>query len=308
MGSVVHFDQIERLAASALLGGAELRSPGHLYWPLAARCDSPVTVEVHGRPQQWVYDHTDPVYRDLMSQGAPAGLINAHGRAGNLRRLPAGGFEWSPGRNHALWVTLEVPCRKCPACLRARAAIWASKAREEIRCSSRTWFCTFTLNPDNHFRVESIARDADARNGDIFEQRSDADQYVRRCQIFGPEITRYIKRVRKESEAPLRYLFVSERHATGLPHWHALVHEVRPDKPVRKRVLQGQWRFGFSQAKLLPPDDAQATAWYVAKYLSKDMATRVRSSHHYGRVPTFVHSESVKLDTPEGRAALTGGG
>src|SRR3546814_2282418 len=47
---------------------------------------------------------------------------------------------------------------------------------------------------------------------------------------------------------PLRYLLVVEPHDDGFPHFHILMHE--QDSPVRKALLEEQWRSGFSHWRL----------------------------------------------------------
>jgi hypothetical protein len=94
------------------------------------------------------------------------------------------------------------------------------------------------------------------------------------------EFQRYCKRLRKEG-CGLRYMLIIEKHASGLPHLHALMHET--DSPIRHRQLNDQWTWGFSTHKLIPSDDNGKAAAYVCKYLSKEMASRVRASTQYGR-------------------------
>jgi hypothetical protein len=71
---------------------------------------------------------------------------------------------------------------------------------------------------------------------------------------------------------------VAERHKTGAPHLHVLVHEVSP-VPVRWADLSGCWHWGFSKWN---PADAKAVG-YVVKYLTKQVDARVRASLRYGR-------------------------
>jgi hypothetical protein len=105
------------------------------------------------------------------------------------------------------------------------------------------------------------------------------------------EITKFLKRLRKESGARLRYMCVAEEHADGDPHWHVLLHEVSGD--VRKRSIQAQWKLGFSAAKLVDTSSGRAAA-YPCKYLSKSIAARVRASIRYGE--TFANIANIGND------------
>lgn len=174
-----------------------------------------------------------------------------------------------------------VRCRKCPPCLKARAAYWRTMCATETQASQRTWFGTLTLSPEHHFIALARACLRLSRQGVDFNQLDGTEQFRERVREISPELTRYLKRLRKESGAKLRYCLVAERHKSGLPHWHMLVHEVGTT-PVRHIALQSQWRLGFSNWKLVA--DNQAAAHYVSKYLSKCADARVRASLHYGAV------------------------
>lgn len=98
-------------------------------------------------------------------------------------------------------------------------------------------------------------------------------------------------------KAPFRFLAVFERHKDGFPHLHLLIHE--QGQPLTKSAIQAEWRLGFSQCKLV--DQGPKAAFYVAKYLGKDAATRIRASVRYGNgalsalltelCDTVVHSQ-----------------
>lgn len=286
---LIAYDRLEGLLASAVsAGNAVMLSPMRWRWDLASHCDSPINFELFGRPAQWTNDA-------LIKRGVAPRMVRKLISTGLIRPDRAlDGFRYDPGSDHPLLLELIVPCRRCGPCLRRRAWQWRMKALEEMRAASRTWFLTLTLSPDQHFRVLSVARNACHERSTRFEELSEADQFAARVAACTPDITRYVKRVRKESGAPLRYLLVAERHESGLPHFHALLHEVSAAMPVRKRTLQGQWLLGFSQVKLTTDE---AAAWYVCKYLTKELATRVRSSLRYGKTTSVDRRPvAVKLD------------
>lgn len=209
---------------------------------MSGRCEQPVSVELQGAP-------------DRVSVGLGA------------------------DNHHRAFADIEVPCRKCGACLRARAGLWRRRATEETRGSVRTWFVTMTLSPDNHARVTAAVEAALLVGGSSIGQTPDDDVFRKRCEVIGPHITKYLKRMRKISGAALRYCLVAERHKSGLPHYHMLLHETDFDRPLRYRVIVDQWKLGFSSAKLAD----LGSAGYVAKYLSKASAARVRASVRYGQ-------------------------
>lgn len=145
--------------------------------------------------------------------------------------------------------------------------------------SSRTWFGTLTLRPDEHYRVLAEAVKLSKMSQTEFASLSTDQQFSHRCSVIYAEVQRWLKRVRKVSGVPLRYLCVAEAHKSGLPHMHILIHETGAGLTVRKKVLQAQWLLGFSAMKLAEPEAAS----YLCKYLSKSFAARVRASIAYGR-------------------------
>lgn len=106
---------------------------------------------------------------------------------------------------------------------------------------------------------------------------------------IGPEITRYLKRVRKESKSSFRYLLVMEAHKSGLPHYHMLLHEKPFGGEIPKRILKYQWHLGHTDFKLV--DDAQHKAEYMCKYLAKSLLARVRASKGYGIQANYFASD-----------------
>lgn len=180
-------------------------------------------------------------------------------------------------------VPVEFPnrCRKCENCLLHRRRLWAARAYDEMLASSRTWFGTLTFNPECRFLTECHASGA-AKMAGLGEWRSmePSNQYKYLADTASVEVTKYLKRVRKNSGVPLRYLLVAEAHKDGFPHFHLLLHE--QSGPVRKARLEEWWLSGHSHWRLVDASDRKA-AYYVCKYLSKDIRTRVRASVRYGR-------------------------
>lgn len=187
-------------------------------------------------------------------------------------------------RDRAVMQELHVRCRKCPECLKHRARLWTARAIDETKLSQRTWFGTLTLAPDRQTWARYSALTKMHRQvSDIH----DDNVFMKSVEVIAPEITRFLKRLRKV--APLRYLLVTEKHKSGLPHFHMLVHEY--SGMISKRVLEDRWRFGFSHWRLVGSEYSECG--YVAKYLAKSALTRVRASENYGDGLRAVHTERL---------------
>ncbi len=200
--------------------------------------------------------------------------------------------------------TINVRCRSCIQCSRHRARLWAARARDEIAAASRTWFGTLTLSPENALKSLFAAELKLSQTGWQLPEVSETELFNAVVDQVSPELTRWLKRVRKNSGAALRYVLVSEAHKSGLPHWHLLLHEVTGT--VRKRQLEDAWRNGFSHFRLVDKVDSRVP-YYITKYLTKSATTpRLRASKDYGRtaVRTIAERLEAALLLPELKARL----
>jgi hypothetical protein len=234
---------------------------------MSAGCHKPVTVSYVGRKDTFVlkHHHVEPKVHDPLT--------------------------WE-----SVEVIVDAKCRQCEHCLRKRRQHWWFRARAETNLAPRTWFATFTFTPEHHYRVLLLARQRAARKGLDWDGLSETQQFGALVDVAGAEITLFFKRVRKDAKGPLRYLLVSEAHESGLPHFHALIHEVTANA-VAYAVLKRHWRCGFSTFKLA---DEKAPA-YLAKYISKDARCRVRASAHYGSNETaYALAASKELEARSG--------
>ena len=218
---------------------------------------------------------------------------------------------------------MTVRCRACQNCLAARAFQWMRRATLEIEAAPRTWFGTMTLSVPAHERAANLARVRLIKSGGDWDELSENEQFLERHREISVWITNYFKKVRKAANAPLRLLVVAERHKSGLPHYHALVHELRAGA-TSERALRGQWVWGFSKFKLVEKTIGGKAAWYVAKYLGKSMLARVRASIDYGELerlgsvdalPEFANNalsigdevgvrQDTKPDTPQDQVGV----
>lgn len=249
------YTAVRGLAAKALANGGARISPTAFSWNVAGRCTAPVTLDLAAKPFR----------RDGFSELA----CPPHSIAGD---------------NPTMTVELEVPCRSCEACLRARARLWSSRAVVETRIWPRTWFGTLTLHPDVAFRTKMQAQVTARDRAVALEGESFNKQFAAHVSAIGPEVGKFLKRVRKNTGARVRYLLVAEAHKSGVPHFHMLVHQCETEHLVRYDDLKSQWRLGFSQWKLTD----HRSASYVCKYLSKSLGARVRASQAYGTAPNAL--------------------
>lgn len=252
-------------------------------WDVSGNCQSPVFVELHGRPEI----------------------------RGNTRTQVVGG----PDR--ANFMRYEVPCRKCEKCLARRGYHWGHRAIAEYRSAPRTWLVTLTINPENVNLWLSRCRSLMAKQGIDYDALDAHEQFLQLEALGYAEFQKRVKLLRKTSEVPIRYLCITEAHKSGLPHWHVLMHESDPDRPLRYdphfsgfewdkvtrrkiRKCDPFWKAGFLKASLV--DDPKG-ARYVCKYLGKSISARVRASKYYGTIsgvlmpsPTEASSQAKRRE------------
>lgn len=229
----------------ALAMGATRTGVASARWNIAGDCESPYWTEVKGRPAK---------------EGE--------------KRIIVGSGSAIP-----YFLDILTRCRRCRRCLRHRAWKWRTRALEETRLSTRTWFGTLTVRPEEHFRALSMARSGQAKQGIDFDRLPEDERFVLLVKEHGKELTKYVKRLRKNSKAPIRYLIVAEKHKSGMPHFHMLLHE--RGVAVKHKLLSTEWRIGFEKWRLTSPLEPKS-ALYLCKYLSKTLAARVRASQGYG--------------------------
>jgi len=191
-----------------------------------------------------------------------------------------------------LEITLHTKCRKCDWCWLQRRRAWTRRAANEQRGAFRTWFVTLTARPEARLVWHYKAAAALAKRGVDFEGEPANSKFAALCKYgAGPALTRWIKRIRKNSGAPMRYFLVGEMHKDGEPHFHVLIHEQSLEQPIRKAVIKTAWWCGYSKVVLAHNTRA---AVYCAKYLTKEMPVRIRASLHYGN--RWIDVQSVLTD------------
>lgn len=184
-----------------------------------------------------------------------------------------------------------VRCRRCKACLRARMGYWLHHSMANTRATMqqglRTWFGTLTLRPEAQSALLDRARQkwleeresGSSKVEDWWEDpKCDYRFALHRAELLR-ELQLFFKRLRKAGHA-FKYFVVFERHKSGLPHIHWLLHESQ--SVITKDQLQKQWHLGFSQVKLVGGHDRkhkrklspEFASYYVAKYLAKEFQSR----------------------------------
>lgn len=201
----------------------------------------------------------------------------------------------------SLFTRRYVRCRRCPACLRAKRNYWGFAAMnmtvQAEAAGRRSWFGTLTLNGEWQAKLllQAMAKHWD-RGADWWSDPHCDERFRFVCDEFHSEVRKYFRRLRHR-DARFKYFLVYERHKSGLPHAHFIIHE--DDRPILKRILRDEWPLGFMQAKLIggrahnAPAPEKA-AWYAVKYLTKSVQARVKASPGYRpEKRPKVHSGSV---------------
>lgn len=253
-----------KVAAKATEAGRSRLSPHRIEWDISGSCLNPVPVQLIG------------------TKGGPLSAKYPDLRYGDI----------------SLQANLKTPCRRCKHCRNYRAKVWRQRSENETSQASRTWLVTLTYSQMLQDHSRNLAILNSAATGTDWDTLDVETQFKLHAQEQSPDLTCWLKRIRKRSGSPLRYILIAEAHKTGLPHYHALVHEQSATQPILHRHYGfGQndltsWPHGHGHARLVT--DAK-DAVYVCKYLSKSALVRIRASKAYGTV-ALEPSHHVKLD------------
>lgn len=277
----MHHDAMARLFTKALAAGAIRKGVSRAEWDLSGRCAAPVPREIHVRPGADERDQEDvkaDAFVASVLAAFPGATVVRDTASPDRRRSRAKYLSVQRGTKIPLTLLMHLRCRKCDWCRKQRATMWRIKAQNETRAAARTWFGTLTLCPAAHQTMVSRARVRLSEQGVDFDAVPLGEQFQLRHKECSIEITKYLKRIRKESGAQFRYLLVAEHHKSGLPHYHLLVHE-KCSGDIKHATLSKQWLLGFEKWRVVN-DLREAT--YLCKYLSKTNIARVRASFCYG--------------------------
>lgn len=156
-----------------------------------------------------------------------------------------------------------VPCGRCAWCRKKKRDEWFVRFfAESLRIPC--YFVTLTYQ-DDYIPTRFVALD----DGETFVVRGCHDDYISDdvARIGSVPYLKdwqdFVKRVRKKSNFPLKYFFVSEYgHLYGRVHYHALVWS---DDPSISNLLSDSWYFGDS----LSENAEVGSMKYVTKYILK---------------------------------------
>lgn len=270
------------LKAKALEGGATPLTPFSSVWNVSGDCAEPVAREFWARPS-W-----------------------REGRAISL----------DTSYTAPISVALKARCRKCDACLRFRGRHWAERTVREMIASDRSWFITLTISNATLYDAERKAIELDQSS--VFAELSDSERLLKIDRVVGKLVTKYFKvvreRLRAEYGRPIKlgYIAVMEPHpkrGMDIPHYHAILCTYDQDTPLKKhhlhngagRFKKSAWKHGFWHGEMIERsvEEFRRTSWYVAKYVSKYAASRVRASLAYGHTRPRTQHQSVTQPTPQ---------
>lgn len=283
---------VKALFLKALQSGGRQLGPFEVEWEIAGRCLMPVRREVSARKGQG-FSITKPrrrVHSALAIEDTFHDWVNDEPLTLNYGADKVGPYA----------IYLTVKCRMCDECLKERKIAWANRALVEYERASRVWFGTLTLEPQWQSLFGAQAAQRAAKNGDVLEALPFDTQLHLRHQAAAVEITKMWKRLRKAGHR-FRYFVVLEAHKSGLPHYHAMLFE--QSAPVTKRELDAEWPCGFTKWKLA---EDSGRVWYVAKYLGKSSAARVRASLNFGgdKRALAVANEPVQREKHPSQSAV----
>jgi len=169
-------------------------------------------------------------------------------------------------------VDITAPCRKCEECFLVCRRQWMARAAAETEAAHRTWFITPTT-----------------RWGEIHDPQ-EARKWL------SAAFQRALKRLRKAT-APkgvkIRFWAVQELHKSGMPHWHALLHQIGPTPLLKVDIEEAFAPVGFTRPRLVK--DGRKAIFYIAKYMTKSASeeTRVRASLNYGEASQHKDAQDM---------------
>jgi len=164
--------------------------------------------------------------------------------------------------------------------IRARTTIF-----QYALCNPWEWFCTMTLDKTKYDRHD--------------------------LEKFRKDISQFIRDMRKEYGTKITYLIIPEQHKDGAWHMHGLFNGIPKDAiqefiPGKSKTLQKLKRLGYKNwqdyakkfgfVSMGKVKDSVSVAFYVTKYITKDMQNRVGE---YGK---HLFYSSQKLNKAENAA------
>lgn len=137
---------------------------------------------------------------------------------------------------------VNVPCGRCPVCVKKRVSSWSVRLLKEADVSTSALFVTLTYSTD-HVPI--------SKNGWMTLDKSD--------------LQKFFKRLRKYHEQKIKYYAVGEYGTkTHRPHYHVILYNSTEESICKA------WNKGSVHIGQLTP----ASCGYTLKYISKDKRTK----------------------------------
>lgn len=144
-------------------------------------------------------------------------------------------------------MTEQVPCGKCPNCLKRRTSGWSFRLMEQVKVSKSAWFITLTYDTDHVPLTKNGFMSLDKKH----------------LQLF-------FKRLRKAHEGngwpSIKYYAAGEYGSeTRRPHYHIILMNVQVEK-IQSAWALGHVDYGYRNGVA---GVNEATVGYTLKYISK---------------------------------------
>lgn len=142
---------------------------------------------------------------------------------------------------------VNVPCGRCPVCLKKRVSSWSVRLLKEAEVSTSALFITLTYDTA-HVPI--------SRNGWMRLEKTDLQSFFKRLRYYEREAN---------NKTTIKYYAVGEYGGkTARPHYHAIIFNATVD------AIAKAWQLGHIHYGQLTP----ASAGYTLKYISKKLKDR----------------------------------
>jgi len=138
----------------------------------------------------------------------------------------------------------DVPCGKCPNCLKRRVSGWSFRLMQHEKISHAAFFVTLTYNTD-HVPI--------TKNGFMSLEKTDLQKYFKRLRKLHPK-----------GSIPLKYYACGEYGSKRFrPHYHFIIFNADRD------LIERAWRAPKDMGDIFIGDVSEASVGYVLKYMCK---------------------------------------
>lgn len=156
---------------------------------------------------------------------------------------------------------MDLPCGKCPACLKRRTSSWSFRLMQEFKIAESAYFVTLTYNTE-HVPI--------SKRGFMTLQKRDVQLYFKRLRKLHPK-----------NHPKIKYYIVGEYGSkTKRPHYHMLLFNAIQEHISSAWTIDGReiGSFHFGEVN-------EASVGYTLKYMSKPKTIPMHQNDD--RVPEF---------------------